>query len=702
MRKNYYKLRGFSVADNFRVLRAMARGGSKRKAEDSKDNSNPKSAKTEKTKRRTRSSKVSKKKGEKKSKEKTSNGGDNSSQVSRDNDRADEFPADNNVEMEDFDEDGGQFEVDAAEDREFNSSIDESNTNSQTNSGTPQSSQADSSSDEESKIDQLVEEAVSDSEEDREVSVATPAKTATPKKKASTTGTKQKGVEVVSPVASTSRVDETQKKQLQDITEFFREKDAISKAWDFINEIKKGNVPRPTSSLNTAPGSERSANSNSNAEVVPETRTQIESKQRGGVIEERRKKLPAVEEVTRGNRQGIDTSVLYKNPNLSRSEVTLYSIPSGDKTKGSLSDEGETVDEMTLNDSDTGDTDTSGTSNSLNATVTGLSSGEEESVLILNRSVEFSGPPLHGGARQGPPVGEHKGESSRAREKTYDEQRRSVKRQTDQRIVQAERTRTDAIKPEGRVLDLLKSLGGEFEKLAVDIQTIRCDNEFDPMAAEIDDQTYQAIQQGKYVDLKRLLPKDNLFAEEESTKYHITDGEDGTPRFVKSKGESDRNGINSIKKWLVAFNVYATAYSKSNPLRASEIFQYILDIQDAAQTYTWESVYVYDRVIRRLMERNSTRKWNTPYTKYWNKLLKVKPGMSSSSGHGGGKREGGRPKKEICWKFNKGKCTRGDSCYRDHRCNFCGKFGHGEHVCRLKRDKKDKDKDNKESKDTRA
>ena len=42
----------------------------------------------------------------------------------------------------------------------------------------------------------------------------------------------------------------------------------------------------------------------------------------------------------------------------------------------------------------------------------------------------------------------------------------------------------------------------------------------------------------------------------------------------------------------------------------------------------------------------------------------------------------GKPRKEICRRFNKGTCTAGLSCKFDHRCEKCGKFGHGKHICR--------------------
>ena len=44
----------------------------------------------------------------------------------------------------------------------------------------------------------------------------------------------------------------------------------------------------------------------------------------------------------------------------------------------------------------------------------------------------------------------------------------------------------------------------------------------------------------------------------------------------------------------------------------------------------------------------------------------------------------GKNKKEICERFNIGKCTTGRSCKYDHRCKECGKWGHGAHICRKK------------------
>ena len=45
-------------------------------------------------------------------------------------------------------------------------------------------------------------------------------------------------------------------------------------------------------------------------------------------------------------------------------------------------------------------------------------------------------------------------------------------------------------------------------------------------------------------------------------------------------------------------------------------------------------------------------------------------------------RPGGSKEKDVCKRFNKGKCNRGFHCQFEHRCLGCEKFGHGVHICR--------------------
>lgn len=555
-----------------------------------------------------------------------------------------------------------------------------------------------SPSEDEERVNRIVAEDGSDtepdSEADRERVTDETASEGTPKVKRS-----KKVVQVKSPEPSGS--SKRQQKQLEEITEFFRQKGAIDKAYEFIKELRCAPARSQHKDGEKANSSSTSTtNTNSNAEIGEQDQEQEEGEVsfKAQKSSQKKRKLPTVDEAIRAGvstHEGIDASRLYSKPRLSGSEVTVYSSNSN---KGfQKQDEGQElnpngeIEPVNVNSGD--DSDLSNTvsaeiveSDALNSSDEGKFSDETIDTDI------FTGDEQQETVREEGMTGRPR---PQARVRSQEDKRRALKKQTDQRLTQADRTKTDALKPEGNfALQVLQSLGGEFEKLAIDLQTLRWDNEFDPLAAEIDPATYTMMEEGKYVDIRKILPKESLFEEEDDNcRFEIVNERGGAPKFMKVRSDAEKAGINSIKKWLVGFNIYATAYSKRNPHRASEIFQYILDIQEAALTYTWESVYTYDRVVRRLMERNPNRRWNTPYTKYWNKLLKVKTGFSSNSGHDGHRRNSdqGRIKREICWKFNKGKCNRGDSCYRDHRCNFCGKFGHGEHVCRLKKNKREKE-----------
>lgn len=555
--------------------------------------------------------------------------------------------------------------------------------------------------DDEEQIERIVNEEMSDSESESEREVMVKKKTSpkrTPKNKDGTkrkSSLKKKDHPEKSASEGRNDITEKERKQLQEISEFFKQKDALSKAWEWMNEMKKhqeaesaDQVTRTEADVETIKSSE---NSNANAEVLPSTSTGKGAKPKG------RKQLPPLSKETnhKGNREGIDVSRLYRVPTLSRSEITIYSTNHGANPVTTSADSlellqvSENTSTSPMNVSD--ESNKSGTTFSSEFSPNDLNSSDEIPDFITETLRRASLNDISRDNTRERSDGDNRRAASQHREKTGEEKRRAVKRQTDQRITQADRSRTEAVKPEGKALEILGSLGGEFKQIACDLRTLLADNEFDPLAAQIDAATYECMESGKYVDLRKILPTESFFSDEDDEcKYQISDDRDGKPTFVKAKAETEKQGINSIKRWLTAINVYASAYVKKNPHRSTEIFQYILDIQEAANTHTWESVYIYDRIFRRLMEKIPTRRWSTPYNKYYNKVLKPKTMGQSFSGNKKAS-DGSRVKKEICWKFNKGKCNRGDSCFRDHRCAFCGKYGHGEHVCRHKRDKKEKE-----------
>ena len=99
------------------------------------------------------------------------------------------------------------------------------------------------------------------------------------------------------------------------------------------------------------------------------------------------------------------------------------------------------------------------------------------------------------------------------------------------------------------------------------------------------------IQNGENVDLEKLLVKDHF--KKCSSDEHL--------EFMMHEGQTflapvhDKEGrIFGLRKWEQAFRVYAAIYSKANPHRSSEIWQYIHTINTAASSYAWENVAYYD------------------------------------------------------------------------------------------------------------
>ena len=54
------------------------------------------------------------------------------------------------------------------------------------------------------------------------------------------------------------------------------------------------------------------------------------------------------------------------------------------------------------------------------------------------------------------------------------------------------------------------------------------------------------------------------------------------------------------------------------------------------------------------------------------------------SHHGATPSSGGKIEKssDSCKRYNRGKCHKGASCKYQHKCDECGKYEHGAHICR--------------------
>ena len=149
--------------------------------------------------------------------------------------------------------------------------------------------------------------------------------------------------------------------------------------------------------------------------------------------------------------------------------------------------------------------------------------------------------------------------------------------------------------------------------------------------------------------------------------------------------------IESYQKWELAFRVYSDVFIRRYPEKSSELIQYNHVIHTALLTYQWGNVYKYDKDFRLHMAKYPLRSWGIILQHSWNLRLKDKVRYGDSNDYretgqrerGNGNGSGNRgSKREICWRYNSGRCSYGMDCKFDHRCAICMKFGHGAHRCR--------------------
>ena len=163
------------------------------------------------------------------------------------------------------------------------------------------------------------------------------------------------------------------------------------------------------------------------------------------------------------------------------------------------------------------------------------------------------------------------------------------------------------------------------------------DDDFFHLTCNIDESLKNKIEKGQYVDLDKLVPKDN------SNSFGLTDG--NPLQWVQKEGGTfllpakKVNKINSFRCWEQAFRSYATIYCGANPNRSRELWQYISVINTAASSFSWDNVYNYDIVFRQLMEFNPARSWAVTYNQMWNlsmrdPLPKLQNRQSSSDNFG--------------------------------------------------------------------
>lgn len=153
----------------------------------------------------------------------------------------------------------------------------------------------------------------------------------------------------------------------------------------------------------------------------------------------------------------------------------------------------------------------------------------------------------------------------------------SARGATDKVLLEAEKYKAALAAPKGMVPidDNIKML-----------RQFNIDDDFFHVTCHIDSSLKTKIQNGEFVDLERLLPREKSIGRFESAL-----GDESVMELASRGGQTyfaparDRVKITGIRKWDQAFRVYAAIYSESNPERVAEIWQYIYVIHRAPTVY---------------------------------------------------------------------------------------------------------------------
>ena len=207
------------------------------------------------------------------------------------------------------------------------------------------------------------------------------------------------------------------------------------------------------------------------------------------------------------------------------------------------------------------------------------------------------------------------------------------------------------------------------------------DEDYSMMGGHVDSHMKAKIINSEYVDFAKLLPHDRLYDCDEIRMELVN--RNGLSYWVPAERDSG-NTISSFSKWEQAFKVYSKIYAEAYPNRATELIQYNYTISSAATSFTWENVYAYDRDFRLHISRHPERSWSVLLQQAWSMRLRdrVNGFENRTTGNGNSSNNSRSNNRNICFKFNRGRCTYGMNCKFDHKCAICGKWGHGAHNCR--------------------
>ena len=229
--------------------------------------------------------------------------------------------------------------------------------------------------------------------------------------------------------------------------------------------------------------------------------------------------------------------------------------------------------------------------------------------------------------------------------------------QSTQIIREAEASKAAMLATPGNYQSTCNRITINLELTGTKQQASEVDENYLVIRGNIDEVMRRKIINHKYIDFSKLLPKDRISCQEDGRMELVSKG--GCTYFLPVSDHESAGSITNFGKWEQAFRAFSNIYNQAYPARSTELIQYNHLIYTAAQSFTWENVYRYDKEFRIHMSNYPNRNWGIILQQAWSVYLKDRVQRFEDK-HSGPKR------KEICKRFNKGKCTSGYKCNYDH------------------------------------
>ena len=205
------------------------------------------------------------------------------------------------------------------------------------------------------------------------------------------------------------------------------------------------------------------------------------------------------------------------------------------------------------------------------------------------------------------------------------------------------------------------------------LHSVLVDKSYSAIANHVDEQTKKKIINNEYVEFAKLIPKNKFRRlEDESSGLQQVVSKGGYMYCLQLGKHKDMSGADTIlnfAKWTRPSEFSHTSTLGPTLIGQPKLMQYSHTIHDAAQSFLWENVYAYDRDFRHHLSQKIGRSWGVILNQAWTFYMRERS-IYSMHGSGSNVQRGtpGRPKRDMCWTYQTGKCTYGISCKYEHKC----------------------------------